>query len=132
MPADDPLLQQIGAVPVTSAEMIEFAVAMAAQVDAAGRSYEARTSWLVQRHRGQPEKACAIEFRMQALSRAFEHGRIEGWTLPGDEDGGIPTHHAALAAAASEPLILVHGRPGFDRRSFLDRVLQLADASGYS
>jgi len=30
MPADDPLLKPIGAVPVTSTEMIEFAVAMAA------------------------------------------------------------------------------------------------------
>lgn len=132
MGTDDPLLERISKVSVSSAEMIEFAVAMAAQVDPAGRTHEARTLWLVQRHRGHPEKACAIEFRMQALSRAFEHGRIAGWTLPGDEEGGIPTHHAALAAAASEPLILVDGRPGFDRRSFLERVLMLANPSGFS
>lgn len=131
MPADDPLLRRISAVPVTQVEMVEFAVAMAAQQDPAGRSYEARTMWLVQRYRGHSEKACAIEFRMQALARVFERGQIEGWTLPGDATHGIPTHHAALAAAAAEPLILVDGRPAFDRRSFLDRVLQLADPNGF-
>ncbi|MCC7548764.1 MAG: hypothetical protein IT532_13440 [Burkholderiales bacterium] len=128
--AEDPLLQRISAVPVTREDLIEFAQAMAAQPDPAARAYEARTIWLVQRHRGQPDKACALEFRMQALARVFEDGRIEGWTLPGDADRGIPTHHAVLAAAAMEPLVLIDGRPGFERHSFMARVLQFAPALG--
>lgn len=132
MSMDDPLLREIAAVPVTRAELLEFARAMAAQIDPAARAYEARTRWLVQRYPGQPYKACAIEFRMQAMSRVYEDGRIDGWTLPSDASGGVPTHDAVLAAAAAEPIALVDGRPGFDRRSFLDRVLEIATAQGRS
>lgn len=85
---------------------------------------------ILNRYKGNPDKAQAIYFRMEALTRLLENEGAPGWTLPKTSEGAIPTQEAVFAAAALEPLTRVGNEIGFDRSSFLRRVLAEADAEG--
>jgi hypothetical protein len=81
--------------------------------------------------RKKPRKAQAIHFRIDAMNDLLTAGAIPGYfALPKNGDGGIPIREAVLAAAATEPLIVVNDQIGFDRESFVRRCLQLTEASG--
>ena len=53
------------------------------------------------------------------------------WTLPKLPDGSIPTTEAVFYAAASQPFIEKDGEFIFDRESFLEKVLDLAEVEGH-
>jgi hypothetical protein len=74
-------------------------------------------------------KAFAIWCRMSALAQLAEAGHVRGWTLPErTADGGILASEAVFEAAAVHPLIQRKREWVFERRSFLHRVLELADS----
>jgi hypothetical protein len=80
--------------------------------------------------RGQPAKAQAVYFRMEALARLLQERGAPGWTLPKLEDGAIPIQKAVFLAAAVEPLTKVRDDIGFEYKPFLQRVLAEADIEG--
>ena len=67
---------------------------------------------------------------MNALAKLVEERDAPGWTLPKLPDGSIPTQQAVFTAAAVHPLVEQDGEMVFDRASFLDRVLEVADPEG--
>jgi hypothetical protein len=80
--------------------------------------------------KGEPAKAQAVLFRMEALARLLEERGAPGWTLPKTPDGAIPTQEAVFSAAAVEPLAKVDGEIGFEQQAFLKRVLAEAEVEG--
>ncbi len=82
------------------------------------------------RYKGDPQKAQAVYFRMEALARILEAEAAPGWTLPKLPDGSIPTQEAVFSAVAFEPLTRVGEEIGFESASFLRRVLTEAEAEG--
>ena len=75
-------------------------------------------------------KVQAIQFRMEALAVMMENNEIPGWTLGKSEDGGILTDDAVFDAVAKHPLSIVDGEITFERKSFLNKVLELAKPEG--
>jgi hypothetical protein len=80
--------------------------------------------------KGQPDKAQAIHFRMEAMAQLVEDGSLPGWTKPAASDGTISTAEAVFAATAVEPLVMIGKRAGFDRESFARTVLREAEVDG--
>jgi hypothetical protein len=74
-----------------------------------------------------PDKMEAVMLRLKALSRFVSNEGAPGWTvsLP---DGVVLTPEPVFAAAAAvQPLIEVSDDVGFDRETFLARVLEIAE-----
>jgi len=73
-----------------------------------------------------PDKMEAVMLRLKALSRFVSDEGAPGWTisLP---DGVVLTPEPVFAAAADQPLIEVGDDVGFDRETFLARVLEIAE-----
>ena len=68
---------------------------------------------------------------MTALARLEVGNPIKGWTLGKTPDGAVLTHQAVLAAAATFPLSLDEdGEFIFERKLFLNKVLEIADSEG--
>jgi hypothetical protein len=77
--------------------------------------------------KGNQKKSQALFYRMQALARLISDEGAPGWTMPKAPDGSMLTKAAVFSAAARHPLVFRDGDFAFDRTSFLDRVLELAD-----
>jgi hypothetical protein len=67
---------------------------------------------------------------LNALAKLVKAGDASGWTLPSLSVGSIPTQEAVFTAAAVHPLVEQDGEFVFDRASFLDRVLEVAEPEG--
>lgn len=87
---------------------------------------------IASRYKGQPQKAGAVWFRMQALSDFVQREDSRGWTLPKLEDGSIPVMEAVFAAAAVQPLISIGNQFAFEPVSFSEKILEVADIEGKS
>ena len=87
---------------------------------------------IARQYKGQPQKASAIWFRMQALVQFIQTETARGWTLPKGADGAIPTMEAVFAAAAVHPLVQIGNEVMFEHESFSEQVLRLAEAEGQS
>ena len=82
-----------------------------------------------QRASHNPAKAFALWSRMSALAKLLTEQGAHGWTFPtGKNDGGLFAQEAVFAAAAVHPMMQFGNEWVFDRATFLDRVLELADA----
>lgn len=84
-------------------------------------------------HRGPPGinlRIAAIDWRFQALARLANRPEFKNWSLPG-RDGATNIAITVLEAAASEPLIEIDGRPGFDADTFFTRLLSLTEEEGH-
>jgi hypothetical protein len=68
-------------------------------------------------------------FRMEALARMASEDPLPGWTEPMG-DGGLLTHEAIFAAAATEPVIMKDGEVTFDREALIRRAFQFARRAG--
>ena len=123
------VLERVNRISVTKKEILQFITELAKQ-EAGDRDFEGRTFLLARLHHGDPDKALSIEFRMEALARLLDGAEPEAWTLPPLPDGAVPTSEPVFAAAAVQQLIEVDGRPGFERGSFFDKVLELASVDG--
>lgn len=72
----------------------------------------------------QTAKVQAIYFRMEALAEMVVNEELRGWTLAKLDDGSTPADDAVLAAVAQHPLSIVDGEITFERKSFLNRILE--------
>lgn len=75
------------------------------------------------------EKVSAVMFP-EALAHLLTKEGAPGWTLPALPDGSVLAEEVIFAAAAAEPLVEREGAIRFERGSFLQRALQLAEAEG--
>jgi hypothetical protein len=80
--------------------------------------------------RKNPQKAQSIYFRMQALAEMLENNELPGWTLEKLKDGSIPAEDAVFAAVAEHHLTIIEDQFTFERKSFLERILVLAEPEG--
>lgn len=88
---------------------------------------------IVSRHSRSTEKAKAIYFRLSALAQLIKtEGVLPGWTFLPKANGAVTVQSAVLSATALEPLARVGDDIGFDKNSFLDRVLILAKTEGFA
>jgi len=65
-------------------------------------------------------------FRMEALARIINQGRLEGWTKPPDKNGMSLTNTALFDAAGQLPLRIIKDRFEFSRATLLKKVFQIA------
>jgi hypothetical protein len=90
------------------------------------RDFEGLMFTAVRMFAGEPNLGIAAVFRMEALGKLINRGRLPGWTKPEDAEGGIGVHQALFAAAGELPLYEKGKRLAFNRREFLTRAFQLA------
>jgi hypothetical protein len=78
-----------------------------------------------------PEKAKAILVRLEVLSMMIENDELKDW-LSDENIGVMPAiaNKALIAAAAKHSLSIIDGDTTFEKRSFLRRVLELAEPEG--
>ena len=79
---------------------------------------------------GDTQKADAVLFRLSAFAMLSKNNDLLTWSSEIFPDNSISIHSAIIAAAALEPLIYVKGIYGFDKESFLKRVLEQAKPKG--
>ena len=78
-----------------------------------------------------PDKAEAILIRLQALSIMIENDELKNWLLT--EDARVMpaiAHKALVSAAAAHPLSMINGDIIFEKESFLQMTLELAETAG--
>lgn len=104
--------------------------------EAAGRTdrrgFNARADVVAELFSAEPNKALAVNFRIQALSQLADRPEMRAWTLPRDEaeGAGTPARAVIFAAAAIHPLADIDGEIGFEAADFFARVLSLATDAG--
>ena len=78
-----------------------------------------------------PGKAKAILARLEALSIMMEKDELRSWLLS-DEIKVMPAiaHKALVSAAAVHPLSIINGDITFEKESFLQKILELAESEG--
>jgi hypothetical protein len=78
-----------------------------------------------------PDKAKAIIFRLQALATMIKNDDLPNWVF-GNGTNVVPAiaQKALVSAAAEHPLSIIDGDISFERKSFLSRVLELAEPQG--
>jgi hypothetical protein len=123
------MLERVNCTAVSKSDILQFVKELAKR-EAGDSDFEGRAILLARFHSGNPDKAIAIEFRMEALARLLGGTEPKAWTLPPLPDGAVPTSEPVFAAAAVQPLIEVGGRPGFERSAFFAKVLELASVGG--
>lgn len=75
-----------------------------------------------------PDKAKAVAYRLQALGLMIENDDLKHW-IRADGTGSEPiiSKRTLVIAAAQHPLALIDGDILFEKESFLQRVLELAE-----
>ena len=90
-----------------------------------------RVGWIAARmkkKKGERHRGFAIWCRMHALMLLLQEDDVSGWARPIMPDGSRLVNDALFNAAAVQPLIDRDGQWAFERQSFLDKVLELADS----
>ena len=90
-----------------------------------------RVGWIAARmkkKKGERHRGFAIWCRMHALMLLLQEDDVSGWALPIMPDGSRLVNDALFSAAAVQPLIERDGQWAFERQSFLDKVLELAES----
>ena len=123
---------RVNAVEVTAEELREV-VADSAQLhreEPQGVGMEALMILVVRRHHANSKKAFAICSRRRALAFLIGEQGMLGWMLPAFADGSVLTQAAVFDAAACQPLVEYGNELVFERATFLERVLELAEPAG--
>ena len=94
------------------------------------RGWEGRLHLMVRLFKGEPDKGLAIEKRLVAMSALIDSGSLPHWALPETPDGFVKISEPVWLAAATEPLLLTERDAYFEPKSFLERVLSLAEPNG--
>jgi hypothetical protein len=132
MSDDEELLGRINAVQVSTDDLLDLAAACDEyRQQHPDREDEGMAGMYIaaQQASRNPAKAFALWSRMSALAKLLTEQGAHGWTFPnGKGDGGIFAQEAVFAAAAVHPLVQEGNEWVFDRATFLDRVLELAEA----
>lgn len=125
--SDRGLLRRINKVSITKDDVLEF-VRETGELDPESRDFTGLSVTAIRLHPGDVDKVGALMFRMEALARLIESPHMKGWTYPKAPDGGTWTSEPVFAATAVQPLILNEaGKPAFEPRSFMHKVLELAE-----
>lgn len=120
---------EINAVRVTSDDLL-LASREVHKLPPEDRDWEGRLHLMVRLFQGEPDKARAVEYRLLAMSRLLESGVLPHWVQPKAADGSVQIAEPVWATAATAPLMLGKRDPYFDPRSFIERVLALAEPDG--
>ena len=96
------------------------------------RDFEGIAITIARLYSGTTDKAQAIYFRMEALARLLEScdGKLQPWALPKQDDGAVLTSEVVFAVAAVQPLVSKDGELTFERASFMENALGLAEVDG--
>ena len=94
------------------------------KLKAADRNIEGFAITIAHMFSGDPVKAGAIMYRLQALARLFYEDALSEWTLKRQQDESITARRSVFAAAAVQPLIEKGGEVAFDLEAFLRKVSQ--------
>ena len=124
--AVDRMLAETSSIRVSKDELYEVAKE-ASKLKMNDRNIEGFAFTIARLFSGDPEKAGAVMYRMQALFRLLHEEGLPGWTLSRQPNRTLAAHEAVLAAAATEPLMERNGEIAFDYSAFVNRVAQLAD-----
>lgn len=119
------MIEQVNNVSVSKEDLIE-AVQEIGELDPEERDFTGHAITIVRLHSGEPEKVKAIMFRLEALARLLAREGAPGWTLALPNEA-VLTQEPVFAAAAVQPMIEQNGRVAFERDSFLQKVLDMAD-----
>ena len=132
MQSSQSIAERVNSVAVTTEELREVAAdsAQLHRQEPQGVDTEALMILVVKRYHANSKKAFAIFSRMRALALLIGGEDVTGWTLPALADGAVPTAAAVFCAAAVEPLIERGEELVFERATFLERVLELAEPAG--
>ena len=122
-------LQRINETAVTFEDLWKIA-GEAEDIGNDGGGFEDLMRLITKHFHGQPSKASAVLFRMQALASLLESKGAPGWALPPQKDGAIATQEWVFAAAAVQPLVIIDEQPSFEHEAFLNKVLELAETEG--
>lgn len=124
------LVNRLNAVSIAEYEIVE-AIRAAIEASDAGESYAwCSIGTTMQLFAGAPQKGRAVIFRLQALARMMEENQLKDWMLP-DGSRIIPAAQKALIiAVATHPLSLIDGCITFEKESFLQKILEFAEAPG--
>ncbi len=95
------------------------------KLEAAERNIEGFAITIAYMFSGDPEKAGAIMYRLQALARLFHENALTKWTLCRQQDESVTARRPVFAAAAVQPLIEKGGEAAFDLGTFLRKVAEL-------
>lgn len=96
------------------------------------QGWEGRLHLMVRLFKGEPDKGLAIENRLMAMSALVASGTLPHWVLPEAPDGSVQISEPVWLAAATEPLLLKEREAYFEPKSFLERVLSLAEPDGHA
>ncbi len=94
--------------------------------------WESRTFLMASLFSEEPDKAMAIDSRLIAMSEMIDAGHLPGWTLPKESDGSVIIAESVWKATAEQPLKCDAQKIYFDKDSFLERVLELAEVEGHA
>jgi len=96
------------------------------------RDWEGRAILIVSLFHDEPDKALAVNFRIQAMNNLVSSGSLPGWATPEQADGSILISEPVWKAAACEPVIIGKHDASFDKEAFVDRVLSFAEPEGHA
>jgi hypothetical protein len=119
------MMSRVNATPISTDELTSV-VQEVGQSEPEDRDWHGHTLAAIRLYPNDPDKVKAIIFRLEALARLLVNEGAPGWTLS-LPDGSDLTQEAVFAAAAVQPLIEQQGEVAFDRETFLEKVLELAD-----
>lgn len=119
-------LKHLNKAKVSKDDVLEF-VRETSALPKEDRGFESFAISSIRLHPGNPDKAEALMFRVQALARFLDGDLMKGWTHPEAADGARWTSEPVFAAAAVEPLVEVNNQLTFEPTSFKRKVLELAD-----
>jgi hypothetical protein len=76
-----------------------------------------------------PDEAKAIIFRLQALELMIKNNDLKDWIRVYETSEMHAVQNALISATAKHPLSMVRGDILFEKESFLQNVLELADST---
>jgi hypothetical protein len=119
------IINEVNNTPVSLEDIIAV-IQGAGELEPGDRDFTSHTLVAIRLFPGKPEKVKSIMFRLEALARFIEDEGTSGWALA-LPSGAVLTQKPVFAAAAIHPLIDKDNQLSFDRDSFLQKVLELAD-----
>jgi hypothetical protein len=119
------MMLQVNETPISKDELINV-VQEVGESDPENRDMEGHALVAVRLYSNDPLKVKAIMFRLEALVNLLVDEGASGWTLS-LPNGAVLTQEPVFAAAAVQPLIEQDGNVVFERETFLDKVLELAE-----
>jgi hypothetical protein len=122
---DQRILEEVNKTPVSNDEMVEVVQEIAA-MEPEERGFEGNMVTIARLHHHNPDKGQAIFFRLQALARFLMEEGATGWTVQ-LTNGTTLTSEPMFTAAGVHPLTVRDGEFTFERESFLQKILEVAD-----